>query len=74
MTKLPSLTGEQVIKALSKAGFQVVRQRGSHKYLKHSDNRATVVPVHKGETIGPGLLRKIIHDTEFSREEFLKLL
>jgi len=74
MTKLPSLTGEQVIKALNKAGFQVVRQRGSHKYLKHSDNRATVVPVHKGETIGPGLLRKIIHDTELSKEEFLKLI
>ncbi len=74
MTKLPSLTGEQVIKALSKAGFQVVRQRGSHKYLKHTDNRATVVPVHKGESIGPGLLRKIIHDTELSREDFLGLL
>jgi predicted RNA binding protein YcfA (HicA-like mRNA interferase family) len=74
MTKLPSLTDEQVIKALNKAGFQVVRQRGSHKYLKHPDNRATVVPVHKGETIGPGLLRKIIHDTELSREDFLKLL
>jgi predicted RNA binding protein YcfA (HicA-like mRNA interferase family) len=74
MTKLPSLTGEQVIKALSKAGFQVVRQRGSHKYLKHSDNRATVVPVHKGETIGPGLLRKIIRDIEQSREDFLDLL
>jgi predicted RNA binding protein YcfA (HicA-like mRNA interferase family) len=74
MTKLPSLTGEQVIKTLNKAGFQVVRQRGSHKYLKHSDNRATVVPVHKGETIGPGLLRKIIHDTELSKEEFLKLI
>jgi predicted RNA binding protein YcfA (HicA-like mRNA interferase family) len=67
MTKLPSLTGEQVIKALNKAGFQVVRQRGSHKYLKHPDNRATVVPSHKGETIGPGLLRKIIHDTELLR-------
>ena len=74
MTKLPPLTGEQVIKVLSKAGFQVVRQRGSHKYLKHSDNRATVVPVHKGETVGPGLLRKIIHDTELSREEFLNML
>jgi predicted RNA binding protein YcfA (HicA-like mRNA interferase family) len=68
MTKLPPLTGEQVIKALSKAGFQEVRQRGSHKYLKLPDNRATVVPVHKGETIGSGLLRKIIHDTELIRE------
>ena len=74
MTRLPSLTGEQVIKALGKTGFQVLRQRGSHIYLKHPDGRATVVPVHKGESVGRGLVRKIMHDAELSREEFLKLL
>ena len=74
MTRLPSLTGEQVIKALGKTGFQVLRQRGSHIYLKHPDGWATVVPVHKGESVGRGLVRKIMHDAELSREEFLKLL
>jgi len=74
MTKLPSLTGEQVVKALGKAEFQVLRQKGSHVYLKHADGRATVVPIHKGESVGRGLLRKIMQDAELSREEFLKLL
>jgi len=74
MSRLPSLDGEQIVKALGKAGFQVLRQKGSHVYLKHADGRATVVPVHKGESIGRGLLRKIMQDTELSREEFLKLL
>ncbi len=74
MTRLPALTGEQIKKALSRAGFQVQRQKGSHIYLKHADGRATVVPVHKGETVGPGLLRKIIQDAELSRDDFLKLL
>ena len=74
MSKVPSLTGEQVVKALGRAGFQVLRQKGSHVYLKHDDGRATVVPVHKGESVGRGLLRKIMQDTEISREEFLKLL
>jgi len=74
MTKLPSLRGEQVIKALGKAGFQVLRQKGSHIYLIHPDGRATVVPMHKGESVGRGLLNKIITDAEMSREEFLKLL
>ncbi len=74
MTKLPTLTGEQVIKALEKAGFRDFRRRSSHVYLKHNDGRATVVPVHKGETIGHGLLRKIIRDTELSREDFIGLL
>jgi predicted RNA binding protein YcfA (HicA-like mRNA interferase family) len=74
MTRLPSLTGEKVIKALSKAGFQVLRQKGSHAYLKHPDGRITVVPVHKGETVGRGLLRTIMKDADLSREEFLSLL
>jgi len=74
MTKLPVLSGERVIKALEKAGFQTVRQRGSHTYLRHPDGRATVVPVHKSETIGRGLLRKILRDAELSKEEFTTLL
>ena len=52
MTRLPSLNGEQIVKALGKVGFQVLRQKGSHIYLKHPDGRATVVPVHKGESVG----------------------
>ncbi len=35
--------------ALDKAGFQVIRVRGSHHFLCHSDGRRTVVPVHAGE-------------------------
>jgi predicted RNA binding protein YcfA (HicA-like mRNA interferase family) len=74
MTKLPVLSGDQIIKALGKAGFQVIRQRGSHAYLKHADGRATVVPLHKGETIGSGLLRKILRDVELSKDEIVTLL
>jgi predicted RNA binding protein YcfA (HicA-like mRNA interferase family) len=74
MTKLPSLGGEDIIKALTGYGFKITRQRGSHVYLKHMDGRSTIVPVHKGETIGRGLLRKILRDTDISREEFIKLL
>ena len=62
------------MKALQKAGFDVLRQRGSHVFLRHPDGRATVVPIHKGEDLGRGLLRKIIHDAELTREEFLEFL
>lgn len=72
--KLKPVSPERVIKALEKLGFEVARQRGSHVFLKHSDGRATVVPVHKGEDIGRGLLRKIIRDAKLTREEFLRLV
>lgn len=74
MTKLPRLTGREVIKALEKAGFEVVRVRGSHHFLIHNDGRRTVVPIHSGETIGPGLLAQILRDCQLSREEFKTLL
>ena len=72
--KLPIVSGEKIVRALEKAGFQVVRQRGSHVFLRHPDGRCTVVPVHKGRDIDRGLLRKILRDTEISPEEFVGLL
>jgi predicted RNA binding protein YcfA (HicA-like mRNA interferase family) len=74
MAKFPRLTGQQVIIALKKGGFEVLRIKGSHHFLTHPDGRCTVVPVHRGETIGPGLMLKILRDCEIDRETFLKFL
>jgi predicted RNA binding protein YcfA (HicA-like mRNA interferase family) len=56
MSRSPRITGSELIAALESGGFSVVRIRGSHHFLRHADGRTTVVPVHSGETIGPGLL------------------
>lgn len=74
MTRLPSLSGSQVIRALERAGFTIIRVKGSHHFLKHLDGRSTVVPVHAGETIGPGLMAKILRDCELIRDNFRDLL
>ena len=72
--KLPLLTAKELIKILNKFGFQVIRQKGSHIYLRHQDGRCTVVPLHAGKEIGRGLLKRILNETEISREEFLSKL
>ena len=72
MSKFPSLTGREIVSILKKSGFIAERQRGSHVFLKHTDGRATVIPVHTGETIGPGLLSKILRDIEMTKDELLK--
>lgn len=74
MNKLPNLTGNEIASALLRAGFVVARTRGSHRILRHADGRTTVIPVHAGETIGPGLLLKILADCDLARDEFEKLL
>ena len=74
MTRLPRLKGKELVRALERAGFSVDRTRGSHVFLRHPDGRTTVVPVHSGETIGPGLLRAILRDVELSVDELADLL
>ena len=67
--QLPARSGKELVAALGKLGFDVVRVRGSHHFLRHADGRVTVVPVHGKETIGPGLLSKILTDCRVTREE-----
>ncbi|MCA6575868.1 MAG: type II toxin-antitoxin system HicA family toxin [Pseudanabaena sp.] len=74
MSKLPSLTGNQLIKALQKIGFDIARVKGSHHILIHEDGRRTVVPVHSGEDIGTGLLSQILRDCQITRDELRDLL
>ncbi len=74
MTKLPAITGKDLVAALGKAGFNLIRVKGSQHFPKHADGRTTVVPVHSGETIGPGLLSKILRDCDLDREALRKFL
>lgn len=74
MAKLPNPTGAELIAALQKIGFEVVRQKGSHVRLKHGDNRVVTVPTHAGKTVGKGLLLKILRDAELTKDELISLL
>lgn len=74
MARLPRLRGLELISTLRRIGFVVVRIRGSHHFLQHPDGRTTVIPVHAGETIGIGLLNKILKDVGMTRSEFVKTL
>lgn len=74
MSRLPRVTGRQALKALLKAGFILIRTKGSHHFVRHPDGRATVGPVHASETLGPGLFNRILKDAEIERDEFDELL
>jgi predicted RNA binding protein YcfA (HicA-like mRNA interferase family) len=74
MAKIPIVTSRELIRALEKTGFEVVRQRGSHIRMLHSDGRVTTIPVHAGQDISRGLLRKILRDSEVTLDELIELL
>lgn len=63
-----------MIKALSRLGFEIVRQRGSHIILKGSYMgiaRTVVVPRHR--EIAVGTLRGILFQAGITIEEFINL-
>ena len=73
MSKLPQVSGSDVVRALQKLGFTVRRQHGSHIVMRRDDPFAqTVVPNHR--QIDRGTLRAILRQTEITTEELIKLL
>ena len=74
MSRLPALTGKQLVAVLRQLGFESLRVKGSHHFLRHPDGRTTVVPIHAGETIGPGLLYSILRQVKLSRDDLQRFL
>jgi predicted RNA binding protein YcfA (HicA-like mRNA interferase family) len=68
--KLPILSGEELVKALKKAGFRVIRQKGSHVSLQ-KENHKTVVPLH--DELAKGTLLGILKQCGLTREELIDL-
>lgn len=75
MAKLKKLSGLEMIKALSKAGFVRIRQKGSHVIMKKQTEEGKigcVVPLHKELKIGT--IKGILEKVKLSEEEFMKFL
>ena len=75
MSGLPVVSGREVVVALQKIGYEVVRQRGSHIRMRHPtdpDRRPVTVPDHRELRVGT--LRAILRDAGLSVEEFIALL
>jgi predicted RNA binding protein YcfA (HicA-like mRNA interferase family) len=75
MPKLPSVSGERVVKALKRAGFVQPRQKGSHVSLeKRTGDKTwrTVVPMHSD--VAKGTLADILKQCGLTLPEFLELL
>lgn len=70
MSGLPVVSGQQVVKALSKAGYVLDNQRGSHMILRQqtAPHRRLTVPDHK--EVAKGTLRAIIRQAGLTVDQF----
>jgi predicted RNA binding protein YcfA (HicA-like mRNA interferase family) len=73
MTRLPDISGREVIRALERAGFHRKHQKGSHVVMRRDHPFAqTVVPDHR--EVHRGTLRGILAQAHLTVDEFLNLL
>ena len=66
MTNIPTIDGKRLLKIPRKRGFEVIRIRGSHHFVRQPDGRSTVIPVHSHESVGKGLFYRILKDCELT--------
>jgi len=71
VAKLPILSGKKLINILNKAGFQIVRQKGSHVSLR-KETYKTVIPLHN--ELAKGTLLGILKQCGMSKEDLVDLL
>jgi len=57
--KLPRITGRQLLAALATLGFEVVRIRGSHHFVRNGAGLTTIVPVHAEATWEAEIARRV---------------
>jgi predicted RNA binding protein YcfA (HicA-like mRNA interferase family) len=75
MSKLPVLSGQEVIKILSKTGYTITRQKISHIILTkiiHVNKKSVVIPNH--QEIDKGTFAEIIRQAGMTKEQFMSLI
>ena len=73
MSKLPVISGQQLVKVLGKVGFQIDRRKGSHMMLYRADPPTTLsVPDHR--ELDRGTLRSLLRQAGVSPEDLVRLL
>jgi predicted RNA binding protein YcfA (HicA-like mRNA interferase family) len=72
--RLGGASARELVRALEKAGFDIIRQKGSHITLYNPEtNKTTLVAMHPGE-LPRWLFKKIIKDAGFTEDEFRSFL
>jgi predicted RNA binding protein YcfA (HicA-like mRNA interferase family) len=74
--RLTGLNGRQIVRALERAGFKVLRVSGSHHILGRPGvaGSRVIVPVHGARDVPPGTVRSIVAQAGMTVDKFLALV
>lgn len=74
MPRLPRVTAPELIRAFERAGYRVVRIRGSHHVLRNAEGKRVTIQRHATRTLPPGTVANILREAGISRDELIAML
>ena len=75
MSRMPSVSAQDAIKAFEKHGFKFVRKSGSHYIMAKEGHPIHLsIPIHASKPLRIGPLGSLIDDAGLTRDQFLDLL
>jgi predicted RNA binding protein YcfA (HicA-like mRNA interferase family) len=75
MSSVPQLSYKEIVNALQRDGWVVIRQRGSHLRLqKHSGERTLKITIPAHNQVKRSTLAHILKQAEIELDRFLELL
>ncbi len=74
-SKLPVVSGEELVRALARFGYVAVRQKGSHVRMRHeTDSQRLPVTVPMHAELAFGTLRRILRDARITVDQLISSL
>jgi len=75
LSRLPVISGREMLRVLTKIGFAIVGRKGSHVRLKRRRDKEVlivIVPMH--HELAKGTLRSILRQANLTAEDLTRLL
>lgn len=63
------VSGKQVVAALQRRGWTIIRVNGSHHVMRSPDGTKVVVPIHGNRDLTRRMLAALLRDTGLRRED-----
>lgn len=72
--RLPRVTAREMVRVVTRLGFALARQSGSHQIYKNSEGKRVTIPAHAKKILHPKIVKSILRDAGVTVEEFRRLL
>jgi predicted RNA binding protein YcfA (HicA-like mRNA interferase family) len=67
LPKQARMTASEAERMLLKAGFELIRSRGSHR-IYQKENKRVVVPFHSNKLLHPKIVKQVLKSIEDAEE------